>query len=140
MAAVETGEARPVLVAPAAPSHISVIERKATSSMADKKTIQQLEAENADLVAALDASEKKIEKMQAEIDELLGGSRKVIAIVSRTGQSRNRGGITVPPDHPIVIAVDSIDPKALGEIEGDPQILKVRTDSEVTPDHEIVRY
>jgi hypothetical protein len=112
-------------------------------NMADKKTAAQLETENAELAAKVATLETQVKQQQTEIDELLTEQPKprvLIALESRTGQSRNRGGYTIPSGEAIVLDVATIAPEALREIEADPAIAKLRTDTEPSPASAIVTY
>lgn len=62
-----------------------------------------------------------------------------IALISKTGMPRNRGSYVIPADNPIILDLADVDPRDLGEIEGDGHILSVRSDAEVTPASDIVR-
>ncbi len=97
--------------------------------MADK-TKADLEAENGEL-------KTKLEELEAQVEELTKpGSapepRKIIALRSLTGKTRNRGGYAVPFDSTLVLALDSVDPRDLKALEADPHIMKLRTDAPIT--------
>jgi hypothetical protein len=103
------------------------------------KTKAELEAENKELIEENSALTAEVEKLTSELEAAtapIEGTSKVeppkIALVSRTGQPRNRGGYIIPATEPIVLAIADIDPRDLRAVEGDSQVLKVRSDSPIT--------
>lgn len=63
-----------------------------------------------------------------------------IALISRTGQDRYRGTYIVPASSILVLDLATVSDVDLGELMGDPHILKVRTDTPVTPKNEVGRF
>lgn len=63
-----------------------------------------------------------------------------IAVLSMTGQTRPCGTYMIPHTHPLVLDLNKLDPRSLGEFEADPRVLKVRTDTPLTPESDIARY
>lgn len=80
----------------------------------------------------------RIDEVMARFESDAKGDK--IAVISMTGQTRPCGTYMVPHDTPLVLDLGSVELRDLGELEGDPRILKVRTDSPVTPAAEITRY
>jgi hypothetical protein len=79
-------------------------------------------------------------------EQLVNGSDRSssagkIAVISR-GPSTRRGTYMIPAASgtPLVLEIATIEPRNLGEIEGDPNILKLRSDAPVTPASEVSRY
>lgn len=86
-----------------------------------------------DLVAA--------EQLLASDGNATGDGRVRIALSSTTGQDRRRGTYVIPPTpRSLVLFVDQIDPAHLAAIEADPEINKVRSNSDVTPDGDVRRF
>jgi hypothetical protein len=63
-----------------------------------------------------------------------------IAVQSMTGQARYAGTYIIPAEQPLVLDLSKMADRDLGEIEGDAQLFKLRSDAAVTKESDIVRY
>lgn len=110
-------------------------QEKILLGLNEDATDEQIEARISDLV--------NTEKLFAEAPSVPAAPAQVgkIALISR-GPSTRRGTYMIPSiaDAPIVLDLATIEPRDLGELEGDGKVLKLRSDSPLTPLTEVGRY
>ena len=103
-------------------------------------TTQEKEALGLDPKANDSEVMDRIDEVMAKFEREDRGAVDKIAVLSMTGQTRPCGTYMVPHDVPLVLDLATVEPRDLGELEADPRILKVRTDTPITAPADVTRF